>query len=193
MKCDELIEKIKQADDDYRHKFIPINLDIEIEDVLGAFAELKAALDRSDKSAIGWNKKWLEATHEIESLKAENLDLKAKNVELQSFYDLHGNVDNYIDKLKAENERLKKCEIWMKQHFYCEEVIACESAKNRQLKRALWLARAMRAEAQWNRQLRDAGIAFAIGENKYWDSWNQKQKKWQGVERKCRAKAEEYK
>ena len=25
MKCDELIEKIKQAYDDYRHKFIPIN------------------------------------------------------------------------------------------------------------------------------------------------------------------------
>lgn len=61
------------------------------------------------------------------------------------------------------------------------------------MKRALWLARAMRAEAQWNRQLRDAGIAFAIGENKSWDSWNQKQKKWQVVERKCRAKAEEYK
>ena len=62
-----------------------------------------------------------------------------------------GDLRNYIAELKAENERLKKCEIWMKQHFYCEEVIACESAKN------------------------------------------QKQKKWQGVERKCRAKAEEYK
>ena len=42
MKCDELIEKIKQAYDDYRHKFIPINLDITIVDLLGAFAELKA-------------------------------------------------------------------------------------------------------------------------------------------------------
>lgn len=45
MKCDELIEKIKQADDDYRHKFIPIHLDIEIEDILGAFAELKAEIE----------------------------------------------------------------------------------------------------------------------------------------------------
>lgn len=45
--------------------------------------------------------------------------------------------DAEIEKLKAENERLKKCEIWMKQHFYCEEVIACESAKNRKLKREL--------------------------------------------------------
>ena len=49
MKCDELIEKIKQADDDYRHKFIPINLDIEIEDLLGAFEELKAENERKDK------------------------------------------------------------------------------------------------------------------------------------------------
>ena len=51
MKCDELIEKIKQADDDYRHKFIPINLDIEIEDVLGAFAELKQKLHDAEMRA----------------------------------------------------------------------------------------------------------------------------------------------
>lgn len=55
-------------------------------------------------------------------------------------------VDADIAELKAENERLKRCEIWMKQHFFCEEVIACESAKNRKLKRALWLARAERAK-----------------------------------------------
>lgn len=53
-----------------------------------------------------------------------------------------------IGELKAENKRLKKCEIWMKQHFYCEEVIACESAKNRKMKRALWLARAEMAKAR---------------------------------------------
>ena len=120
-------------------------------------------------------------------------ELKRKYSDITGPYYGYNEVNEAIAELKAENERLKKCEIWMKQHFYCEEVIACESAKNRQLKRALWLARAMRAEAQWNRQLRDAGIAFAIGENKSWDSWNQKQKKWQGVERKCRAKAKEYK
>jgi hypothetical protein len=39
-------------------------------------------------------------------------------------------VDAAIAELKQENQRLKRCEIWMKQHFYCEEVIACESAKN---------------------------------------------------------------
>lgn len=74
---------------------------------------------------------------------------------------------------------------------YAEMVDA--GMRERRLRRALWLARALRAEAQWNRQLRDAGIAFAIGENKSWDFWNQKQKKWQGVERKCLKKAEEYK
>ena len=59
---------------------------------------------------------------------------------------LKKDVDAAIAELKVENERLKKCEIWMKQHFYCEEVIACESAKNRKLNRALWLARAERAK-----------------------------------------------
>lgn len=54
--------------------------------------------------------------------------------------------DKEIAELKVENERLKKCEIRMKQHFYCEEVIACESAKNRRLRRELWLARAERAK-----------------------------------------------
>ena len=74
----------------------------------------------------------------------------ASNADLSAGYDHRyaydaDEVDAAIAELKAENERLKKCEIWMKQHFYCEEVIACESAKNRRLKRALWLARAKRA------------------------------------------------
>ena len=85
-------------------------------------------------------------------------------------------VDAAIAELNAENKRLKKCEIWMKQHFYCEEVIACESAKNRRLKRALWLARAERAKEMCQRLLIQG-----------FDP------KWEEVERKCRAKAEEYK
>lgn len=67
-------------------------------------------------------------------------------------------VDAAIAELKAENERLKKCEIWMMQHFYCEEVIACESAKNRKLKRALWMARKAHAVAMfayWDSHYRD--------------------------------------
>ena len=116
---------------------------------------------------------------------------------------LKSDVDAAIAELKAENERLKKCEIWMKQHFYCEEVIACESAKNRRLKRALWLARANRAEARKNywyvRSIHE-------GDNRLWSidgsavkyigcikrtnfDWL---KIWSEVESKCRAKAEEY-
>lgn len=108
-------------------------------------------------------------------------------------------VDAAIAELKAENERLKKCEIWMIQHFYCEEVIACESAKNRKLKRALWLARADRARSE---------IEYWKYINRYFNGYryninhvrNVYEKRtpldwicvWNCVERKCRAKAEEY-
>lgn len=84
-------------------------------------------------------------------------------------------VDAAIAELKAENERLKRCEIWMKQHFFCEEVIACESAKNRKLKRALWLARAWRAKERQR----------MLPNNKEFYTW-------QEVERRCSKKAEEY-
>jgi len=104
-------------------------------------------------------------------------------------------VDAAIAELKAENERLKKCEVWMKQHFYCEEVIACESAKNRRLKRALWLARAERAKERkykyetWERNEmkkfnRDGDLIAIV---------SMKARKWRRVEIKCLKKAEEYK
>ena len=113
-------------------------------------------------------------------------------------------VDEAIAELKAENERLKKCEIWMKQHFYCEEVIACESAKNRRLKRALWLARAKRVEARKNywyvRSIHegdenlwsiDGSAVKYIGCIKRTNfEWL---KIWSEVEIKCQTKAEEYK
>ena len=88
---------------------------------------------------------------------------------------LKEDVDAVIAELKAENERLKKCEIWMKQHFYCEEVIACESAKNRRLKRALWLARSYRG--------RDNSILLP---SKFMCNV------WDNVERKCLKKSKEY-
>ena len=112
--------------------------------------------------------------------------------------------DAEIEKLKAENERLKKCEIWMKQHFYCEEVIACESAKTRKLKRELWLARAYRAEARkeywyarschegdkdlWSIDGSHVKYIGCIKRTNF--DWL---KIWSEVERKCRAKAEEFK
>jgi len=104
---------------------------------------------------------------EIEQTRAENERLKAKLVEQD-----------------AENERLKKCEIWMKQHFFCEEVIACESAKNRKLKRALWLSRAERAHLKvleyWPDYCHNAHCRIA-------------EQKWDKVERKCLAMAEKFK
>lgn len=112
-------------------------------------------------------------------------------------------VDEAIAKLKAENERLKKCEIWMKQHFYCEEVIACESAKNRMLKRALWLARSNKAESEargWYHfnayNIKYDGlynikeVLYGKGFNRYPEEWI---KLWIKIERLCLAKAKEYK
>lgn len=101
-----------------------------------------------------------------------------------------GDLRNYIAELKAENERLKKCEIWMKQHFFCEEVIACESAKNRQLRRALWIARAKRAieKIAWFK-LWNASISTMNPE----DGARQEFDKWKKNLGKFFKKAEEYK
>lgn len=101
-----------------------------------------------------------------------------------TFYEADA-VDDAIAELKAQNERLKKCEIWMKQHFYCEEVIACESVKNRRLKRALWLARSERAFAERRRYC--AMAAFEKIEN------DALRIKWCEIQHKCLKKAKEYK
>lgn len=95
---------------------------------------------------------------------------------------LKDKADAAIAELKAENERLKKCEIWMKQHFYCEEVIACESAKNRRLKRALYNLRACYADMMQKRYIECKT-----------DGWVHRVNKWIEVERRCLKKAEEYK
>ena len=111
-------------------------------------------------------------------------------------------VDEAIAELKAENERLKRCEIWMKQHFYCEEVIACESAKNRKLIRALWLARAERAHIitlLWNVYCyQNNCLYFRDFLNVKCNPFRNLPKKtamewsdlWESIETKCRAKAE---
>lgn len=119
------------------------------------------------------------ATHLYRVYHADDVDVLLAKKEME------------ISNLKAELSYIKADSTFDRDKH--KELLKLKDEEIRRLRRALWLARAMRAEAQWNRQLRDAGIAFAIGENKAWDFWNQKQKKWQGVERKCRAKAEEYK
>lgn len=93
-------------------------------------------------------------------------------------------VDAAIAELKSKLESVQAT-------AYTESVDA--GMRERKLKRSLWLARAERANATWQKMLRDAGIFFAIGKSKEWDFYNTKQKKWQRVETKCRAKAKEYK
>lgn len=122
MKCDEIIEKIEQADDAYRHRFVPIHLDLEIEDVLAAFYELKNELE----------------------------NLKVKNIELQSFYDLHGNVDNYIDKLKAENESLE--EENKKLVFALSEAVQKQGFKNLNIPESLFKSMEKIAEVRGENQ-----------------------------------------
>ena len=138
----------------------------------------------------------------MSELKAETIVPQGCTITLQMYP--KAEVDAAIAELKAENKRLKKYEIWMKQHFYCEEVIACESAKNRQLKRALWLARAERASA-WQIHfslIHNHSIKreFSINGASSTDEGMVTMRTardwamvWQNVERKCRAKAEEYK
>jgi hypothetical protein len=120
-----------------------------------------------------------------------------------AYYD-SDEVDEAIAELKAENERLKKCEIWMKQHFYCEEVIACESAKNRRLKRALWLSRASEASKEVNYWTTQDESSYAIVDFNVRHETIVSHKSphhrpykwiliWENVERKCLKKAEEYK
>ena len=108
---------------------------------------------------------------------------------------LKSEADAAIAKLNGENERLKKCEIWMKQHFYCEEVIACESAKNRRLKRALWLARAeLCHRLDVDRYLRNHRHSWYNENCLTWaDACVAMEVKICKAESKCRAKAEEYK
>lgn len=82
-----------------------------------------------------------EVNADIAELMKEISNLKAKNIELQSFYDLHGNVDNYIDKLKAENTELKAKLEDAKATAYAEMVDA--GMRERRLRRLLWHAIAL--------------------------------------------------
>lgn len=103
-------------------------------------------------------------------------------------------VDAAIAELKAENERLKKK---MDDYHLMSDI---RRAKIKELKRALWLARAERAKAiKWHEGLE----RYLQERKKFWPSrfsfmatdemYHVWYKCWCEVERKCRAKAEEYK
>ena len=106
--------------------------------------------------------------------------------------------------MSDEIEKLKECKEWMEKHFYCEEMLAVEKREHKATKRALWMARANRAEARKNywyvRSIHegdkdlwsiDGSAVKYIGCIKRSNfDWL---KIWSEVQRKCRAKAEEYK
>ena len=134
-----------------------------------------------------------EVNEAIAELMKEILNLKAKNIELQSFYDLHGNVDNYIDKLKAENAELKQKLENVQASMYCDVVDA--NMENRRLRRALWIARAERARTEqcyenYSFYIHRHQKTMYGGTYRPYIAWLEK---WNEVERKCLKKAEEYK
>ena len=103
-------------------------------------------------------------------------------------------VDEAIAELKDENKWLKKK---MDDYHLMSDI---RRAKIKELKRSLWLARAERAKAiKWH----DGLERYLQERKKYWPSrfsfmkddemYHVWYKCWCEVERKCRAKAEEYK
>lgn len=107
-------------------------------------------------------------------------------------------VDAAIDELKREHHRERHEYIGMVAQLKAKLVE--QESENRRLKRALWLARAERAKAiKWHEGLE----RYLQERKKYWPSrfyfmkddemYHVWYKCWCEVERKCRAKAEQYK
>ena len=132
----------------------------------------------------------------------EIAELKAKNMVLQSFYDLHGNVDNNINQLKAENERLKK-ELEHVKNGDCINTCDVLEKYGKELlhtRRALWLARAERAKEK--QQLFHFSLNYqTLTIEGFYDPYKVcrmlSPKKWikifNNIEIKCRAKADKFK
>ena len=110
-------------------------------------------------------------------------------------------ADKVIEELKAENERLKAKLESVRANAYAEMVDA--GMRERRLHRALWLARAKRAGDRAITcndfvYLGDTERNISMTLARTWmkcrllkpSEWS---KVWNNVERKCRAKAEEYK
>ena len=152
MKCDEL--KVRP------YTILPSGQCYDKDEVEEAIAELKDKLHDVDNQ-------WNEQCKEI-------AELKAKNRVLQSFYDLHGNVDNYIDQLKSKLENVQAS-------AYADSVDA--GMRERRLRRALWLARTLRARdiQRWWLSVTLAPITERAC------------RVWNNIEIKCLKKAEEYK
>ena len=163
MKCDEL--KVYEEIEDY----VSYDNDTPTEmydksEVDAAITELKAEnerlsndLDKERSETIKYMDELCNAKNEI-----ERLTIDKRNVELRA-----DAADSAIEKLKKK----------MDDYHLMSDI---RRAKIKELKRALWMARAERAK--WE----SLYYWYAISD-KY------KSRKFDEVERKCRAKAEEYK
>ena len=115
--------------------------------------------------------------------------MKCDELKAIEFYP-RNEVDNIIGCLRADKAQAEEnAAFWKKK----AEDAKVENEMLKSTKRALWLARAMRADDRGMRILRDSGMMFAVGKCHEWDFLNSLQKKWQRVADKCRKKAEEYK
>ena len=194
MKCDKLTLY------HYKSLNLPIYVASEVDE---AIAELKEKLHDVDNQ-------WNEQCKEI-------AQLKAKLVVLQSFYDLHGNVDNYIDQLKAENDKLKAriADLEKLNHDLCERVtendeirlhweeIEQTRAENESLKAKLESVQStayadnVDAGMRERRLRRALWLARAERAKEMAKGYNAvvewcSHSRWIEVERKCLKKAEEY-
>jgi hypothetical protein len=218
MKCDELkpctYDDMIDGDADINIEYYPKS------DVDAAIAELKDKCQMHDFfwEGCGFAKRGFKNTIAVseafDRLEAENAELKAENERLNYALDkersetikymdglsnakneierltidkrnaeLRENVaDATVEKLKAETAELKQKLEDAKATAYAESVDA--GMENRKLKRALWMHRAI--TAKFNKEACKAMREYNpfIGIDEY---------KWQEVERKCLAKAEEYK
>ena len=117
----------------------------------------------------------------VEKYGKENAELKKKLEDVQASF-LNGDcilTCEVVEKYGKENAELKKKLEDAKSTAYTESVDA--GMEYRKLKRALWIARAERAKTEHLSKIMYSTLFRDFIE------------KWVNVERKCRAKAEEYK
>ena len=167
MKCDEL----KQVENP-----IEWGLYYDKAEVDEAIAELKARMQLDDDEMAGFLQLEEECgggdlRNYIAELKQE---LSEKDKDIAYWREEYDKETQLTDALKDEIESLKAS-------HYAESVD--EGMENRKLKRALWLTRALRA-----RDIQRWWIAVTCSK-----TTERACNVWKNVERKCRAKAEEYK
>ena len=186
MKCDHLIGRTFDGD-----------VYILASDVMEAIAELKADY-HAEVEEVCVEKTNVDTLEKV--LKEKDKALGEKDALLNDFREMQrqiaekcGRLENAIDKKDDEIAELKQKLESVQASMYCDVVDA--NMENRRLKRALWLARALRAKEckykyeTWERHeerkvYKDYDMIAIV---------SRKARMWRKVELKCLNKAEEYK